>query len=70
MLFLCRDMILGVRDKVQQLIGAGRSEQEVVAAHVTAPWDAKVPGGLLPAGNGTSADRFVRMVYAQRKAGH
>jgi glyoxylase-like metal-dependent hydrolase (beta-lactamase superfamily II) len=65
-----RDMILGVRDKVRQLIGAGRSEQEVVAAHVTAPWDATVPGGLLPAGNGTSADRFVRMVYAQLKAGH
>jgi glyoxylase-like metal-dependent hydrolase (beta-lactamase superfamily II) len=64
-----RDMILGVRDKVQEMIHQGKSEQEVVAAHVTAAWDAKVPGGLLPAGNGTSADRFVRMVYAQLKSG-
>jgi glyoxylase-like metal-dependent hydrolase (beta-lactamase superfamily II) len=62
-----RDMMLGVRDKVQEMIRAGKSEQEVVAAHPTARWDAKVPGGLLPAGNGTSADRFVRMVYAQLK---
>jgi hypothetical protein len=36
---------------------------------VTAPYDAKVPGGLLPAGAGTSADRFVRMVYSQLKSG-
>src|SRR5262252_3311423 len=65
-----RDMILNVRDKVQQLIAQGKSEEEVVAAKVTAPYDAKVPGGLLPAntGGGTSADRFVRMVYSQLKA--
>jgi len=65
-----RDMILAVRDKVQQLIAQGKSEEEVVAAKVTAPYDAKVPGGLLPAntGGGTSADRFVRMVYSQLKA--
>ncbi len=60
-----RDMILGVQARVQQMIREGKSEQEVLAAKVTAPWDAKVPGGLLPAGAGTSADRFVRMVYAQ-----
>jgi hypothetical protein len=55
---------------VQQLIGQGKSLQEVLAAKVTAPYDAKVPGGLLPAGNaGTSADRFVSMVYAQLKGG-
>ena len=64
-----RDMILGVQTKVQQLITQGKSEAEVVAAKVTAPYDAKVPGGLLPAGNGTSADRFVRMVYQQLKDG-
>lgn len=63
-----RDMILAVRDKVQQMIHQGKSEQEVLAAKVTAPYDAKVPGGLLPAGGGTSADRFVRMVYAQLKS--
>lgn len=63
-----RDMIQGVQTKVQQLIREGKSLQEVLAAKVTAPYDAKVPGGLLPAGNGTSADRFVGMVYAQSKS--
>ena len=64
-----RDMILGVKAKVQQMIGEGKSEQEVLAAKVTSPYDAKVPGGLLPAGAGTSADRFVKMVYSQLKSG-
>ncbi len=63
-----RDMILGVEAKVRQMIGEGKSEKEVLAAKVTAPYDAKVPGGLLPAGAGTSADRFVSMVYSQLKA--
>jgi cyclase len=57
-----RDMILGVQAKVQQMINEGKSQQEVLAAKVTAPYDAKVPGGLLPAGAGTSADRFVSML--------
>jgi len=64
-----RDMILGVQAKVQQMISEGKSEQQVLAAKVTAPYDAKVPGGLLPAGTGTSADRFVSMVYSQLKSG-
>jgi cyclase len=64
-----RDMILGVQAKVQQMINDGKSEQQVLAAKVTAPYDAKVPGGLLPAGAGTSADRFVSMVYSQLKGG-
>lgn len=64
-----RDMILGVQAKVQQMINEGKSEQQVLAAKVTAPYDAKVPGGLLPAGAGTSADRFVSMVYSQLKSG-
>jgi glyoxylase-like metal-dependent hydrolase (beta-lactamase superfamily II) len=64
-----RDMILGVEAKVRQMIDEGKSAQEVLAAKVTAPYDAKVPGGLLPAGAGTSADRFVSMVYSQLKAG-
>jgi cyclase len=65
-----RDMMLGVQAKVQQLIAEGRTLPEVLAAKVTAPYDAKVPGGLLPAGaSGTSADRFVSMVYSQLKIG-
>src|SRR5580704_16920638 len=63
-----RDMILGVQAKVQQMINEGKTEREVLAAKVTAPYDAKVPGGLLPAGAGTSADRFVRMVYSELKS--
>ena len=62
-----RDMIRAVQARVQQLIAQGKSEQDVLAAKVTAPYDAKVPGGLERAGAGTSADRFVSMVYAQLK---
>jgi cyclase len=62
-----RDMILDIQGKVQRMIDEGKSQQEVLAAKVTAPYDAKVPGGLLPAGAGTSADRFVGMVYSQLK---
>jgi cyclase len=63
-----RDMILAVQTRVQQMINEGKTEQEVLAAKVTAPFDAKVQGGLLPAGaQGTSADRFVAMVYSELK---
>ena len=66
-----RDMMLAVQAKVQELINQGKTEEQVLAAKVTAPFDAKVPGGLLQAntGGGTTADRFVRMIYAQLKAG-
>jgi cyclase len=63
-----RDMFLAVQEKVQLLINQGKTLDEVLAAKVTSSYDAKVPGGLLPAGAaGTSADRFVRMVYAELK---
>jgi cyclase len=65
-----RDMILDVQTRVRQLMGQGKTLQEVLAARVTSAYDAKVPGGLLPAGGaGTSADRFVSMVYSQLKEG-
>ena len=64
-----RDMIFAVQGKVQELIAAGKSLQDVLAAKVTAPFDAKVPGGLQPAGTGTSADRFVAAVYRELKGG-
>ena len=63
-----RDMILDIQAKVRQMISQGKSEQEVLAAKLTTPYDAKVPGGLAPAGAGTSADRFVSMVYSQLKS--
>jgi len=64
-----RDMIHAVRGKVQQMIAQGKTLQEVLAAKLTAPYDAKVPGGLLPAGAGTSADRFVSEAYQELKNG-
>lgn len=63
-----RDMMLDVRSKVQALIQQGKSEQEVLAAKPTAAYDAKVKGALDRAPNGgTSADRFVRMLYSELK---
>jgi glyoxylase-like metal-dependent hydrolase (beta-lactamase superfamily II) len=64
-----RDMIFAVQGKVRELVTQGRSLPDVLAAHVTAPFDATVPGGLLPAGAGTSADRFVTEVYQELKGG-
>ena len=64
------DMIKSVRDKVQQLIAQGKNEKEVVAAKLTASWDAKTAGGLGAAGADiTSADRFVSEVYQELKGG-
>jgi hypothetical protein len=62
-------MIIDVEAKVQKLVDDGKTEQEVVAAKLTAPYDTKAPGRLdvLSAGLGTSADRFVKMVYAALK---
>ena len=51
------------------MIAQGKTLQEVLAAKVTAPYDAKIPGGLQPAGAGTSADRFVAAVYQELKGG-
>jgi len=61
-----RDMVLGVRDRVTKLIAAGKTSDDVVAAHVTADFDPNVA----PAGpNGErNADRFGGQVYAELKA--
>jgi hypothetical protein len=62
-------MILDVRGHVLALIAEGKTKQEVLAAKLTAPYDNKVPGGTtsLPAGLGTSADRFVGALYDECK---
>jgi cyclase len=64
-----RQMILDVRDQVLSLIAAGKTKQEVLAARLTASYDNGVPGGTtpLPAGLGTSADRFVGALYDECK---
>ena len=59
-----RDMIVAVAGKVQQLIGQGKSLQEVLAAKVTAPYDAKTAGGT-----DESAVRFVTELYQEIKGG-
>ena len=59
-----REMIIAVAEKVRQLIAQGKSLEEVLAAKVTAPYDAKVAGGTT-----ASADRFVTAVYQELKKG-
>jgi cyclase len=60
-----RDIILGVREQVAKLMKQGKTADEIVAAHPTASYDAKVPPA---APNGDKmADRFVGQVYAELK---
>ena len=57
-----RDMIVALRDKVAPLVRQNKTLDEVVAAKLTADWDAKVTGAT-PA----TADRFVGQLYAELK---
>jgi len=57
-----RDMIIAVADKVRAMIAQGKSLQEVLAAKVTAPYDAKVAGGTE-----SSVERFITEVYQELK---
>jgi len=59
-----RDMIVAVADKVGAMIAQGKSLEEVLAAKVTAPYDAKTAGGT-----DTSTTRFVTAVYQELKSG-
>jgi glyoxylase-like metal-dependent hydrolase (beta-lactamase superfamily II) len=59
-----RDMILAVAGKVEQMVAQGKSLHEVLAAKLTAPYDAKVAGGTE-----SSAERFVSAVYQELKGG-
>lgn len=60
-----RDMILGVRNEVAKLMQQGKTSDEVVAAHPTTAFDAKVPPAA-PNGD-RAADRFVGQLYAELK---
>jgi cyclase len=60
-----RDMILAVRDRVAQLVQQGKTPEEVVAAHPTSDYDAKVP--MAPGSTDRFADRFVGQLYAELK---
>jgi cyclase len=59
-----RELILAVRTKVAALIAQRKELDEVIAAKPTADYDAQLPQGP------QSAERFVRWVYAEVKAGH
>jgi glyoxylase-like metal-dependent hydrolase (beta-lactamase superfamily II) len=56
-----RDMILVLRDRVARLIQQGKTQEEVLAAKVTADYDSKVTGV------GTTGDRFIGQLYAELK---
>jgi glyoxylase-like metal-dependent hydrolase (beta-lactamase superfamily II) len=62
-----RDMIADVVKHAKGMISEGKGRDEVLAAKLTAPYDAKVPGGLdrLPGSTATTADRFVEAVYSE-----
>jgi len=59
-----RDMMIGVRDKVAALARQNKTQEEVVAAKVTADFDAKVTGATA-----ATADRVVTQLYQELKAG-
>jgi len=56
-----RDIALTIRDRVAALVAQGKTEDEVVAAKVTADLDAKIQQA------GTTGERFVRQAYADLK---
>jgi cyclase len=68
-----RDMLVAVRDRVTDLIRQGKSEDEVIAAHPTADFDATVLNGIAQYyDEGTivrykNADAFLKQVYQQLK---
>jgi cyclase len=59
-----RELILAVRAKVAALIAQDKSIDEIIAAKLTAEYDAQVPQGA------QSAEHFVQWVYTEVKAGH
>jgi hypothetical protein len=56
------DMLAAVRDRIQHMVDAGRSESEVVAAHPTTEFDAQWGHGRV------TPDAFVTAVYTELKA--
>jgi cyclase len=56
-------MMEGVRDKVAPLVRQGKTQEEVVAAKLTAEFDSKVTGATP-----MTADRFVGQLYRELKS--
>jgi cyclase len=57
-----RDMIIAIRDRVAKLVQQGKTADEVLAAHPTADYDARVPQAA------ETSNRFVGQLYAELKA--
>jgi cyclase len=57
-----RDMILAIRDRVAKLVDQGKTADEVLAAHPTSDYDAKIPMAM------ETVNRFVGQLYAELKA--
>ncbi len=57
-----RDMLLAIRDRVSQLVSQGKTQEEVLAAHPTSEYDARVPNSK------ETTDRFVTQLYAELKS--
>lgn len=54
-----RDMILGVRDRVEALLKEGKSPDEVMSSHPTMSYDSQIPQA------GTTNERFVGQLVAE-----
>jgi glyoxylase-like metal-dependent hydrolase (beta-lactamase superfamily II) len=57
-----KEMMLAVRDKVAALVRQNKTQEEVIAAKLTADWDSKVDGATA-----MTADRFVGQLYQELK---
>jgi cyclase len=56
-----RDMVIALRDKVAPLVRDGKTQEQVLAAKLTADYDTKVEQP------GTTGDRFIGQLYAELK---
>ena len=56
-----RDMVMALRDKVAPLVRDGKTQEQVVAAKLTADFDTKVQQP------GSTGDRFIGQLYAELK---
>jgi glyoxylase-like metal-dependent hydrolase (beta-lactamase superfamily II) len=54
-----RDMMIALRDRVAPLVKKGQTSEQIVAAKLTADYDAKVPEP------GTTGDRFIGQLVAE-----
>ena len=57
-----RDMMIAIRDRVAAMVRQNKTQDEVLAAKLTADWDARVTGATA-----MTADRFVGQLYQEIK---